>query len=284
MGSAWMGILLGAAVLGGAVWLAGVPPMVLLHPEAWLLVLGGTIAALLVQFSPSHVIHALTRGWQGLNPEAPIEDSIEELVAIARYIRSQGVLALEPVIPELEDTLLAKGLRMIVDRTEVDDVEAALSHHLQTEYRQRVQTARLFEVAGGFAPTMGLLGAVLGLIHTLQGASSPDMLGPGLASAFGATLLGVALANGILLPLAGRLKERCTGWWQQRCLVLEGILSLHAGEHPIVLSEKLHRLAGTGQSSNEEIPEITEEAIARAFSHGVIELEDAGANHGALIR
>ncbi|MGE0200532.1 MAG: motility protein A [Candidatus Melainabacteria bacterium] len=231
----------GALVLAGALLLAQVPAAILLQPEALLMVFGGTLCATLVSF-PGRILSATPDAFRkGLLQTAynPLETS-QELIQIAHFVRFEGPLPLQTMIAEVGQPVLRKGLSLIVDNSNEALVQHSLATEIEVIYRQAQEEARVFETAGGYAPTMGIIGAVIGLIHVIHDFHNPTLLGEGVAAAFSATLYGVALANLILLPMASRLRQQARDEYFINTLILEGILSIHRGEHPLLLEEKLN--------------------------------------------
>ena len=238
-------LLSGIIVLVGAMVLAHLPLETLWHPAGWFLVLGGTLCAVLVSFSPQQVRAALGEAFRLKLDKRNKATLIEDLVDISRFVRQRGSLALQPLLDDLKESqpYLGKGLAALSDNTPADIVNDTLTTELELRYREGLEKARLLESAGGYAPTMGLMGALLGLMQTVQGFQNQlnlHDLGVGVAGAFSATLLGIALANLLLLPLAAKLKERARQQWLNDLLVLQTIQSIQAGEHPLGLQQKLN--------------------------------------------
>jgi len=164
---------------------------------------------------------------------------IAQLSGWADVARREGVLALENRLPECEDAFTRNGLQMLVDGFEPDKIREALETEIAAyEMRQRT-AARIWESAGGYAPTIGILGAVLGLIHVMENLSDPAKLGNGIAVSFVATIYGVASANLIFLPIAGKLRTLIQAQVTQRELVLDGLLGIAYGENPKLIAMRL---------------------------------------------
>ena len=164
---------------------------------------------------------------------------MRELVGFAEKARKEGLLALEPAIAEVDDAFTKKGMQLTVDGTDPDLVREVLEVEIESmEARHRIGQ-KLFKDAGGYAPTIGVLGTVMGLLHVMQLLQTPELLGPAIAGAFMATLYGVGSANVIFMPTAGRLATLTQSEVLNRTLVIEGILAIQAGENPRVVSERL---------------------------------------------
>lgn len=235
-----VGIILGLTALIGGFLLEGGHAAGLLVWTAILIVFGGTFAAVVASFPSSKlksVPSAIKFAFQkdGANPLELIE-AITELAVVARR---EGVLALENQALEHPNTFLREGLIMVVDGTDPELTRQILELEIDSAERSREQQAKIFEAAGGYSPTMGIIGTVMGLIHVLGNLSDPSALGPSIAVAFTATLYGVASANVIYLPIASKIKARAEEEVQLLEMTLEGILAVQAGENPQLIRKKL---------------------------------------------
>ncbi len=239
-----IGIILGivvaiGAIIGGNIMEGGHLESLVGIP-AFVIVIGGTIGAVMVQF-PLNVCKAAVSGALKLlkPPKADPGKLVEEIVGMAQLARKDGVLGLEKVADQASHPLLRKGVLMAVDgcdsqviRDTLDTVIAQGDHHVE-------DSAKVFEAAGGYCPTVGIIGAVLGLIHVMGNLADIDAVGKGIAAAFVATIYGVAAANLVFLPLAGRLKVRRAEESLQSELIVEGILAIQAGLNPKIVRERL---------------------------------------------
>ncbi|HEY9746873.1 MAG TPA: MotA/TolQ/ExbB proton channel family protein [Oculatellaceae cyanobacterium] len=246
-----IGLLLGIVVLAAALALGRVPLSTLLNPEALLVVFGGTLTATLVGFHPKTIWGA----WFALRENSPEsrmspQEAIAYVMDVVMFVRDEGILALQSMLDEIELPFLRKGLMLVLDNRSERFVRDSLSTELEVAYRTSLDHARVFETAGGFAPTMGIIGAVIGLIYVVQAFQNPGQLGKGVASAFSATLYGVALSNLFLLPLAAKLRQRAKDEWFIRTMLLEAVLSIRSGEHPMLVEERLNAFA-SGVSTKE---------------------------------
>lgn len=235
------GLILGLVILAAALWLGHAPAEALLNPPAFLIVFGGTLTATLVSCNAGTLRHALKALFSGDSPEGRLDPkaTVQYVMDIVTFVRDEGILALQPLLPSVEIPFLRKGLGLVLDNRPEKFIRESLSLELEIIYRQSLDVARVFETAGGLAPTMGIIGAVIGLMDIAQAMHDPAQLGRGVAGAFVATLYGVALSNLILLPLAGMLKRRGKDEWLIRTLLLEAILSVRSGEHPMLIRERL---------------------------------------------
>jgi chemotaxis protein MotA len=236
------GLGLGLLILAVALWLGHVPLVTLLNPEALLIVFGGTLTATLVAFSREKLVGAVQTLLRGGSPESRLRigETVYYVMDVVTFVRDEGILALQPVLDSIESPFFRKGLLLVLDNRSERFIKDSLSTEIEVIYRENMDYARVFETAGGFAPTMGIIGAVIGLVYILQGFQDPAQLGRGVASAFSATLYGVAVSNLFLLPVAGKLRQRARDEWCVRTLLLESVLSIRSGEHPMLIEERLN--------------------------------------------
>jgi chemotaxis protein MotA len=169
---------------------------------------------------------------------------IHYLVDCAKKARKDGMLALEEEMRKAPDEFGRKAFGMVVDGVDPKIVRECLETEIDIDEEVGHSYAKVFESAGGFAPTIGILGAVLGLIHVMENLSDPSKLGGGIATAFVATVYGVAVANLIFLPMANKIKRKLHVEKERKTLIAEGVLSIQAGLNPRVLEEKLAAYAG----------------------------------------
>jgi chemotaxis protein MotA len=245
--AAFVGTLLGlGAVLGGQV-LEGGSIAQITQLTAGLIVFGGTFGAMFLSFPMSDIRRAF-----GLLPRVYFDDPVEprplidEIVAAATVARKEGVLALENQKSKLSDPMLRRGLQFVVDGFEPATVREILEAEIDQIRAEEDAAARVFEAAGGYAPTVGILGAVLGLIHVMSMLSEPSKIGEGIAVAFVATVYGVAAANLLLIPWGTKLRRRAALRARSRELVMVGILGIQEGLNPTFLREKLQVYGRTG--------------------------------------
>lgn len=185
-------------------------------------------------------------------PEIDLNGRVQELVAFAEQARREGLLALDAKVGEIEDDFTRKGLQLVVDGSDPELVREVLEAEIDGMMARHHSGAGPFEKAGGFAPTMGIIGTVMGLVHVLQNLAAPATLGPSISSAFIATLMGVGSANVIFLPVANRLKALSSEEVELRTLTLEGILAVQAGDNPRVVAEKLGSFVPPSERTSDE--------------------------------
>ena len=191
-------------------------------------------------------------------PEIDLNGRAQLLVGFAEQARREGLLALDSQTAEIEDDFTRKGLQLVVDGSDPELVREVLEAEIDGMMARHAEGAAPFEKAGGFAPTMGIIGTVLGLVHVLQNLAAPSTLGPSISSAFVATLMGVGSANVIYLPIANRLKALSAQEVELRSLTLEGILAVQAGDNPRVVAEKLGSYVPPTERATEDEGTVTE--------------------------
>jgi chemotaxis protein MotA len=207
---------------------------------AAMIVLGGTVGAVLVQYPLSTFIGALKSAVATFK-KSPIDSHkiLEELVDYANRARRDGILALEKVAETASDPFRRKALMMAVDGADATTVQETMELAIHGEKEHGEDEAKAFEAAGGYAPTVGIIGAVLGLIHVMSNLSDINAVGHGIAAAFVATIYGVAIANIVFLPLAGRIKLVLREKVQSREMILAGVLAIQAGMNPKLVRDRL---------------------------------------------
>ena len=233
------GLVLGVAVVLTAHAAMGGSVAMFLQPEALLVVLGGTTAALLVSY-PGGALRESVRGVRDLMHRRtnPPETIVPALINCARKARRYGLAAVERDIEHARDPFLSRALSLLVAGLPLPVVRETLDIEARVLAEQDEQRAQVFEAAAGYAPTLGIVGAVLGLMRVMQ-ATGSEAMGPGIAAAFVATIYGVGAANLLLLPLATRLRARARHDALCRELVIDGVVALRDGASPGVLEERL---------------------------------------------
>jgi chemotaxis protein MotA len=222
----------------------------LLEPTAALIVLGGTIGAVIVS-TPAGDLKRIG-GILGVvfkNKESNLGKLISYFKNLTILSRKEGLLTLEKEVPNAEamDPFIAKGLAMAVDGTEPQKVKEIMENQIYLTFERHKSGINIFEAAGGFAPTMGIIGTVTGLVHILGNLDDPKELGPKIAVAFIATLYGIGTANLIWLPIANRLKALNKIENLEKELIMEAIISIQEGTSPNLLEEKLSGFLGNNK-------------------------------------
>jgi chemotaxis protein MotA len=235
---------LGIAVVVGAQLLEGGAPQSLLQGAAALIVFGGTMAAVLVSYSPQEVLSAIRRVVETFKVVDGTTDRLaQRLVAIAGQAHRKGVMTLENELSAIDDPFLANGLALVIDGVAIEALRDITATERRAREADEEAPARVFEAAAGYAPTLGILGAVIGLIQVMQHLSEPGALGSGIAVAFVATVYGVGSANLVFLPLAGRLRERAHAESRRRDLIAEALFAIHERMNPRLVAQKLKALS-----------------------------------------
>ena len=234
------GLALAALAIFGGQWLEGGHFASLAQLAAFLIVVGGTLAAVMVQSPwPTFIDGMRLARWLFV---PPVNDGARVIGRIGDWshrARKDGMLALESELPSVIDPFTRNGLQMLVDGFEPDKIEEALQVEITAFEERHRAAAKVWESAGGYAPTIGILGAVLGLIHVMENLSDPAKLGGGIAVAFVATVYGVGSANLVFLPMANKLKTIIRHQVQSRELVLDGLLGIAHGENPKLIEARL---------------------------------------------
>jgi chemotaxis protein MotA len=240
-------IALGGIVMG--LMLEGGKISQVLQPTSAMIVFGGTIGAVMVQFPLSVIKQAVLRlrmvFWVKGTDAYQLAS---ELVVYAQKARKQGIVSLDADLDRVTNPFMRRALMLAVDGTHPDDLRALLESEIDSIAERDEQVPRVFEAAGGFAPTVGIIGAVLGLIQVMQHLQNIDEVGRGIAVAFVATFYGVGSANLLFLPSAGKLKIRIREEQLVREMILEGVLSILEGMNPRMVETKLHGLLHTAGS------------------------------------
>jgi chemotaxis protein MotA len=228
------------AVLGSFV-MEGGKPMSLLSPPALILVFVGTLGIVVASNRVADLGGIFKAFLRAVLPGPKVDSAatVGELMAYADIARREGLLALEEKAKGVTDPFLKRGLELVVDGTDSEEVMAGLEQEIAALRERHKVAAKWFADAGGFAPTLGIIGTVLGLVHALEGLSDPAKLGHAISSAFIATLWGVMSANLMWLPLSNKLKRITAVEVAHRELVVQGILAIQAGVSPRAVGERL---------------------------------------------
>ena len=227
------GILLGLLLEGGNLGQ-------ILQPTAAMIVFGGTIGAILIQYPIAVVMSSFRRlAHIFIEPEQNPQSTIDTLVKYANQARREGIISLDKELTNIREPFLRRSLMLAVDGTEPQELRNIMELELENQAEREEKSPQLFESAGGFSPTIGIIGAVLGLIQVMQHLDKIDEVGRGIAVAFVATIYGVGAANLFFLPAAGKLKIRLREEQIIREMMLEGVISILEGMNPRMLESKL---------------------------------------------
>jgi len=243
------GIILGLLLEGGNL-------QQIVQPTAAMIVFGGTLGAVMLQFPLPVVMQALRRlGSVFVSPKQNPQSTIERLVQFAQKARKEGIVSLDADLAQIEDPFLKKTLMLAVDGTEPQELRKIMELELDNQAEYEEQVPQVFEAAGGFAPTIGIIGAVLVLIQVMQHLDKIDEVGRGIAVAFVATIYGVGSANLLYLPVAGKMKLRIRDEQITREMTLEGVASILEGMNPRILETKLLGFLGEAGRPDEKTPQ-----------------------------
>jgi chemotaxis protein MotA len=250
-----IGIILAlTAILGGQA-LEGGSIKSIMQPTAALIVLGGTFGACLLQFPLS----VATKSFKSVilafqEPKIDNRVVIQEIIRLANKARKEGVISLESDVQQISDPFLKKALTMAMDGVEPKVLRETMELEISNLEEEAEQPIKFWQSAGGYSPTIGIIGAVLGLIHVMENLSDPSKLGGGIAVAFVATVYGVGLANLVYLPVSGKLKIKSGVHLVAKEIMLVGVISILEGENPRLIEDKLKSYLS--RKEQEEPPNI----------------------------
>jgi chemotaxis protein MotA len=231
-------ILLGQVLEGGHVGS-------IMQLTAFIIVIGGTFGAVMVSFPKKDFVRGMKMIKLAFTDKKEDMSAVtKQIVDLASIARRDGVLALEGKLADVHDKFLKKALTYVVDGVDASVTRDSLEAAIEAEHQENMQAAKVWEAAGGYSPTIGIIGAVLGLIHVMENLSDPSKLGGGIAVAFVATVYGVATANLFYLPAANKLKRKFNLAMERKVVITEGVLAIQEGLNPRVLEEKLRALTG----------------------------------------
>ena len=209
------------------------------QPTGAIIVLGGTLGITLVATPRNSLLHSIRRAFGLLSASDSDSDALIAEIAECARARRRGIAMLEPMIPKIRDNFLRKGLQLAIDLTDRKEVQSILEMEVRMGERQGEADARTLEVAGGFAPTIGIIGTVVGLIDVLRNFSNLQAVGHGIGIAFVSTIYGLALANLVLLPAAHRIRARVAENYEMQELIVEGVLAIVDTVHPSLVRLRL---------------------------------------------
>ncbi|MGD9869649.1 MAG: flagellar motor protein [Thauera sp.] len=234
------GLALGfAAILLGQM-LEGGHLSSLFQPTAFLIVVGGTLGAVMLQSPLRTFVEGMRMvRWVFVPPAVDQEAVIEMVAGWSQTARREGLLTLENQIESLADPFMRKGLQLLADGVEPTRLREVLEVEIGVREGQLRQSARIWEAAGGYAPTVGILGAVMGLIHVMENLSDPSRLGAGIAVAFVATIYGVGFANLVFLPISKKLGAHILLLTTQREMFVDGLIGIANGENPRIIASRM---------------------------------------------
>jgi chemotaxis protein MotA len=239
-----IGVIVALVAIIGGNMLEGGHTGSLVQLTAFVIVVGGTLGAVLVQTPLPVFLHALKMTvWVVLPPKRDIQQLVTEIVEWSKTARKSGLLSLENTAEQIADPFTRRCLQLLVDGTEPDTIRGIMETEVGSYESSHLAAAKVFEAGGGYSPTIGIIGAVMGLIHVMENLSDPSKLGTGIAVAFVATIYGVGLANLLLLPMANKLKAVTAKQVKVQELILEGVVAIAQGENPRAIENRLQGFA-----------------------------------------
>ncbi len=242
-----VGVVLSFGVVFGSMLMEGGDPTAIFIVPALMLVIGGTLGAAMaggLMGDSLAIVGQLKKAF--LAKKINSSGLVDDMVKLAEKARREGLLALEDAIKDVKEPFLHRGLQLAIDGTDSDELREILEGEVDAKKKADKASAKIFADMGGFAPTIGIIGTVLGLVHVLENLSEPESLGHLIAGAFVATLWGVMLANVLWLPIGNRLKRLSEVECAQMELVIAGIINIQAGANPRLVAQKLRSLLPPG--------------------------------------
>ncbi len=240
-----IGLVMGFGAVFGGAFLEGLHMGALIQPTAALIVLGGTFGATFICFPLSSIIKAFKDVKIAfLPPKVDHESVVKDIINYATKARRNGLISLEQEAQSARDPFIKKGISLVVDGIDPQKLRETLEADIMAFEDHTKHSVEFFEAAGGFAPTIGIIGAVLGLIHVMSNLSDTSKLGAGIAVAFVATIYGLMIANIICLPIGTKLKIRMKEEVLRRVMILEGLIAIQNGENPHFIEQKLKAFVG----------------------------------------
>jgi chemotaxis protein MotA len=247
-----IGVVLAFGAIFASMLMEGGDPAALIIPPAMILVFFGTLGAAMAGGLLSDtigVVALLKRAFLAKKTESGA--LVDAMVKLAEKARREGLLALEDAMKDVSDQFLRRGLQLAIDGTDSEELREILEGEVEAKRKGDKAGAKLFADMGGFAPTLGIIGTVIGLVHVLENLSEPASLGHLIAGAFVATLWGVMSANVLWLPLGNRLKRLSEVECAQMELVIAGIINIQAGANPRLVAQKLRSLLPPGEQAKQ---------------------------------
>jgi chemotaxis protein MotA len=238
--SSIIGVLVAISGIVAGLMLEGGSLGQILQPTAAMIVFGGTLGAVMLQFPLATVIAAFRRAARVfVGPKRDADQALKQILEFANKARRSGIVSLDQDLSKIKDAFLKQAIMLAVDGTEPSELRTIMEIQIENRSQDDEKIPQVFESAGGFAPTIGIIGAVLGLIQVMQHLDKIDEVGKGIAVAFVATIYGVGAANLVLLPSAGKLKIQIQEERLHREMMIEGVVSILEGMNPRMIEIKL---------------------------------------------
>lgn len=236
----FIGVILAFMAILGGNWMEGGHVGALVNGPALAIVFGGTLGAILLQTPLETFVRALRMsGTAFFRERLDHEEVIKKMVNWGNVARREGLLSLEDIVEHEPDLFVRKGMQLLVDGGEPSVIRELLEVELEAREEEELRAAKVFTAMGGYSPTIGIIGAVMGLIHVMQNLADPSKLGAGIATAFVATIYGVGLANLFFLPLGSKLRHQVADRVQYYRMTTEGIIAIAEGENPRLIEIKM---------------------------------------------
>jgi chemotaxis protein MotA len=261
----WLGLLVGIGGIVAGLILEGGHLSEILQPTGAIIVFGGTLGAVLVTNAPRNVTGAFKRlGWIFFQPDYSKEQVLDQVLDYANRARRNGIVSLEQDVEHIDDPFMRKALSLGVDGTDLQEMKQAMHLQMDLEEKRLRQEAKVYESAGGYSPTIGIIGAVLGLIQVMQNIKDLEKVAEGIAVAFVATIYGVGAANLLFLPVANKLRIRAAELINLREMMLEGACSIVQGQHPTIIQRKLEAYLDEGSAIKQREVTAPRRTVRRA--------------------
>ncbi len=240
-----IGLVMGFGAIFGGAAIEGVHISALIQPTAALIVLGGTFGATFVSFPLPAIITALKSVKTAFLPtKVDHEQVVKDIINYATKARRNGLISLEQEAQSARDPFIKKGISLVVDGIDPQKLRETLEADIMAYEDHTKHSVEFYEAAGGYSPTIGIIGAVLGLIHVMANLSDTSKLGAGIAVAFVATIYGLIVANIVCLPIGNKIKIRMKEEVLRRVMILEGLIAIQNGENPHFIEQKLMAFVG----------------------------------------
>ena len=248
-----IGLVVGfGAIIGGQI-LEGGHVSALIQPTAAIIVAGGTLGATIVSFPLKSLLQAVKDVRIVLfPPHSSPGPLIKDIMGFAAKARKNGLISLEPEVQKTKDRFLRKGLSLVVDGIDPQKLKETMEIELVSYEEHAKGSSEVFEAAGGYAPTIGIIGAVLGLIHVMNNLSDSSKLGAGIAVAFVATIYGLMIANLVCLPFSNKLKIRLKEEMLQKEMIIEGLMAIQNGDNPHFIEQRLNSFIQQEESQDKK--------------------------------
>ncbi len=235
-----VGLLVGFGAILGGQHLEGGHLGSILNGVAFLIVIGGTLGAVMLQTPLNTFLRSLKMlGWVFFPPKTSPEATLDKILEWNGIARKEGLIRLESIALDEKDLFTQKGLQLIADGAEPELIREIMETDLDLQEHHDIESAKVYEAMGGYSPTIGIIGAVMGLIHVMGNLADPSSLGAGIAVAFVATIYGVALANLLFLPVGNKLKAVVAQRTRVQMMLIEGLISVAEGDNPRNIESRL---------------------------------------------